>query len=109
MATSLSPIPNRMWSAFTGFWRISRSLRFAIECRVRLLFTTMAVMILAASAQAQSWYLMAPDEKIVGDPRVAIRMEHGPVMGPLEFVAREKFSSRVECEPARQQLVGKWR
>jgi hypothetical protein len=66
-------------------------------------------MILASGAQAQTWYLMAPDQKIVSNPRVAIRMEHGPVMGPLEFVALEKFSSRAECEPARQQLVTKWR
>jgi hypothetical protein len=55
------------------------------------------------------WYLMAPDEKVVSNPGVAVKMEHGPVMGPLEFTTRKKFSSRAECEPARQKLVTAWR
>lgn len=77
---------------------------------VKVLFATAAItMLLASAAQAQSWYLMAPDEKIVSEPSVATRMERGPVMGPLEFISREKFSSRAECEPARDQLVTKWR
>jgi|GEM_PF-2002743 len=75
-----------------------------------LVFAAIAVtMLLATAAQAQTWYLMAPDEKIVSNPRVAVRMEHGPVMGPLEFITRGKFSSRAECEPARQKLVTAWR
>jgi hypothetical protein len=52
---------------------------------------------------------MAADEKIVSNPRVSVRMEHGPVMGPVEFTSRAKFSSRAKCEPARQKLVGEWR
>jgi hypothetical protein len=36
-------------------------------------------------------------------------MEHGPVVGPLEFTTRGKFSSRAECEPERQKLVMEWR
>jgi hypothetical protein len=72
--------------------------------------TVVAVaMLLAIAAQLQTWYLMAPDEKIVSNPRVTIRMEHGPVVGPLEFTSRAKFSSRSECEPARQNLISKWR
>jgi hypothetical protein len=75
-----------------------------------LVFTAVALtMLLVAAAQEQTWYLMAPDEKVVSDPGVAIRMEHGPVMGPLEFISRAKFSSRAECEPARQKLVTEWR
>jgi len=75
-----------------------------------LVFTAIAVMmLLPIAAQAETWYLMAPDEKIVSNPRVTIRMEHGPVIGPLEFISRAKFSSRAECEPARQKLVTDWR
>ncbi len=75
-----------------------------------LVFTAIALIMLSATtAQAQTWYLMAPDEKILSNPRVTIRMEHGPVMGPLEFISRAKFSSRAECEPARQKLVTEWR
>ena len=62
-----------------------------------------------AAAQATSWYLMAPNEKIVSNPRVAIRMEHGPVMGPLKFITRGKFASRADCEPERRKLITEWR
>jgi hypothetical protein len=75
-----------------------------------VVFTAIGLtMLLATAAQAQSWYLMAPDEKIISNPGVAIRMEHGPVMGPLEFTSRAQFSSRAECEPARQKLITDWR
>ncbi len=67
-----------------------------------------AAVFLASAAHAESWYLMAPDEKLISEPRVAIRMEHGPVFGPIEFMPREKFASRAECEPRRQQLIAKW-
>jgi len=75
-----------------------------------LVFTAIVLrMPLIAAANVQTWYLMAPDEKVVSNPRVAVRMEHGPVVGPLEFISRAKFSSRAECEPARQKLVTEWR
>jgi hypothetical protein len=75
-----------------------------------LVFTAIGLtMLLATTAQAQTWYLMAPDEKIMSNPRVAVRMEHGPVVGPLEFTSRAQFSSRAECEPARQKLITNWR
>jgi len=55
----------------------------------RVLFMSIALTIVSASAaRAETWYLMAPDEQIVSNPRVATRMEHGPVMGPLEFISR---------------------
>lgn len=77
---------------------------------MKLLFAATSITLLLTSvAQAQTWYLMAPDEKIVSEPRVAIRMERGPVVGPLEFISRAKFSTRAECEPAREQLVARWR
>jgi hypothetical protein len=73
-------------------------------------FIAIAVtMLLATGAQAQTWYLMAPDEKIMSNPRVAVTMEHGPVVGPIEFTSRARFSSRAQCEPARQKLVTDWR
>jgi hypothetical protein len=77
---------------------------------LKVAFATIALTIVFPTAsQAQTWYLMAPEEKIISDPRVAIRMEHGPVVGPLDFKSRGKFPSRAECEPARQKLVTQWR
>jgi hypothetical protein len=64
---------------------------------------------LVAAAQAQTWYLMAPDEKVLSSPRIAVSMEHGPVVGPLQFISRVKFSSRADCEPSRQKLITEWR
>ena len=86
-----------------GVWHSSATLNIA--------FAVIAMTIVFATpARAQSrWYLMAPEENIVSNPRVAIRMEHGPVLGPLEFTSRRKFLSRAECEPARQKLVAQWR
>jgi len=75
-----------------------------------LVYSAIALtMLLATAAQAQTWYLMAPDEKIMSNPGVAVRMEHGPVVGPLEFTSRAEFPSRAECEPARQKLITDWR
>lgn len=75
-----------------------------------LVLATIAVIVPSViAAQVQTWFLMAPDEKMVGAPGVATRMEHGPMLGPLEFTSRAKFSSRAECEPARQKLITQWR
>jgi hypothetical protein len=74
-----------------------------------LVFTAIGLtMLLATTAHAQTWYLMTPDEKIMSNPKVAVRMEHGPMMGPLEFTSRAQFSSRADCEPARQKLITEW-
>ena len=84
-----------------------RSYRAAMR---RVLFMSIALTIVWATvAHAETWYLMAPDEKIVSNPRVATRMEHGPVMGPLVFTSRDAFPSRAQCESARPKLVTNWR
>ena len=76
----------------------------------KLLLAAIAMTMLSAvHAQAQTWYLMAPDEKIMSNPRVSLRLLRGPVVGPLEFTSREKFPSREECEPARRKLITEWR
>jgi hypothetical protein len=76
----------------------------------KLVLATIALIILfTATVYAQTWYLMAADEKTISEPRVAIRMEHGPTVGPLEFTSRGKFAERAECEPARQKIVSEWR
>lgn len=84
-----------------------RSYRAAMH---RALFMSIALTIVSATvANAETWYLMAPDEKIVTNPRVAVRMEHGPVMGPLVFTSRDTFPSREQCESARRKFINDWR
>jgi hypothetical protein len=70
---------------------------------------TTALTMPAAAATGEKWYLMAPDEKTMSNPRVAVNMEHGPVVGPLEFISVGEFSSRSDCEPARRKLIADWR
>jgi hypothetical protein len=75
----------------------------------RVLCLSIALTLVSATAAyTATWYLMAPDEKIVSNPRVATRMERGPVMGPLVLTARDTFPSRAQCEPARRRLVNNW-
>jgi hypothetical protein len=81
-------------------WRIIANLALA---------SMMLVMLYGIASPESSWFLMAPDEKMVSSPSAAIRMEHGPVVGPLKFTSRGNFPSRAECEPARQKLVTQWR
>jgi len=73
-----------------------------------LVLITLALAASASAAQPQSWYLMAPDEKTLSNPRAAVTMERGPVVGPLEFTTRAQFPSRAECEPARRKLIRHW-
>jgi hypothetical protein len=94
--TNMRTLDSRIWRCNA----MTLSLAFA---------ATAVTLLCARAAQAQTWYLMAADEKTVSEPRVSIRMEQGPVMGPLEFTSRAKFSSRAQCESARQKLIGEWR
>jgi hypothetical protein len=92
---------NTMASHFTSWhWTVVATL---------VITGSLLIMVSATAAKSSTWYLMAPDEKILSNPGVAIRMEHGPVVGPLQFTSRGEFPSRGECEPARQKLVTKWR
>ena len=64
---------------------------------------------LATTAYATSWYLMAADEKLVGEPQAAVRLSRGSVAGPFQFTSRGEFASREECEKTRNKLVEDWR
>jgi hypothetical protein len=75
-----------------------------------LVFAAIALaMPLVAAAQADTWYLMAPDQKLLSNPGAAVSKERGPVVGPLEFISHARFSSRAECEPAREKVITQWR
>jgi hypothetical protein len=74
----------------------------------RLLFATFLTISLASAAYAETWYLMAPDEKVISEPSAANRMSRGHVVGPIHFQSRADFSSRSECESAQKKLVGEW-
>ena len=82
-----------------------RSLKM-VSLLLAMLFVTAFV---AAAHAAASWYLMAPDESVVGVPQAADRMSRGSVAGPFEFTSRGGFASRDECEASRNHLIEDWR
>ena len=69
----------------------------------------LAAVLFATSAQAETWYLMAPNEKEMSSSGVASEKHKGSVVGPIHFESRAEFPSRVQCEPARQKVIDDWR
>ena len=64
---------------------------------------------MAEVAHANSWYLMAADEKKLSEPGVAAIMYRGSSVGPLSFVSRGEFESRSQCELNRRKLINDFR
>ena len=64
---------------------------------------------IAELAHANSWYLMAADEKKLSEPGVAAIMYRGSSVGPLSFVSRGAFKSRSQCELNRRKLIDDFR
>jgi hypothetical protein len=69
----------------------------------------LAVLLFATSAQAETWYLMVPNEKEMSSSHAASVKKKGPVAGPIHFESRAEFPSRERCEPARQKVINQWR
>jgi hypothetical protein len=76
---------------------------------MRMIVAVVLLLVLATSAHAARWYLMAADATVVSNPSVADRLVKGAVMGPLELSSKGEFSSREDCEPSRDQLIATWR
>ena len=69
----------------------------------------MLILLFSAGAQAETWYLMAADIKVVSNPHVADRLYQASRLGPIQLTSQGKFPSRGECEPARNKLIQNWR
>lgn len=68
-----------------------------------------AAVLFAATAHAETWYLMAADEKVISEPQAANMMSKGSMVGPVHFASQGEFGSRHECETDRHQLIHGWR
>ena len=75
----------------------------------RVSMAIFAVMLLAAAAQAETWYLMAADPNVISQPQAANMMSKGAMVGPVHFSSQGEFNSRGECETDRHKLVHEWR
>jgi hypothetical protein len=75
----------------------------------KLSIMMLAVVLFATSAQAETWYLMAPNEQQMSSSHEASVKKLGSVVGPIHFESRAAFPSRGRCEPARQKVIDDWR
>jgi hypothetical protein len=73
------------------------------------LMAIFAMMLLAAAAQAETWYLMAADPDVISQPQAANMMSKGSMVGPVHFISQGEFNRRGECETDRHKLVHDWR
>jgi hypothetical protein len=92
--------------------RLCRSvgIQFCVAAGMKRVFAAILLIpILATGVHAGTWYLMAADLKIVSNPGVSTRLYQGSRLGPLQLSSQGEFSSRVECEPARDKLIEEWR
>ena len=89
----------------TGIFQVKKltvaQAQFAIFALVTLLF--------AGAAYAETYYLMAADPKVIGEPKAASMMVKGAVAGPVHFVSQGEFESRSQCEADRHKLIQDWR
>ena len=78
--------------------------------RVKIvLIATFAAVLFAATVHAETWYLMAADEKVMSEPQTANVMSKGSMVGPVHFISQGEFNSRHECETDRHKLIHDWR
>ena len=73
------------------------------------LATALMALVVVGVAHAETWYLMAADEKALSEPNAGSVMSKGSTIGPVRFAARGDFSSRNQCESDRHKLVDDWR
>ena len=87
----------------------SSSRVFVVAGATRRLVAIVLILFSTAVAHAGTWYLMAADRKLMSNPSVADRLFKGSRLGPITLASLGEYSSRAECEPARQKLVDEWR
>ena len=56
-------------------------------------------LVVAGVAHAETWYLMAADEKDLSAPQAASVMSKGSTIGPVHFAARAILTAAVNASP----------
>jgi hypothetical protein len=74
----------------------------------RIAFALIALLC-ARAAYADTWYLMAADPKVIGQPKAANMMVKASVAGPIHFTSQGASQSRDQCESGRTSLLHSWR
>ena len=69
----------------------------------------LSIIFIATSAQAEPWYLMAPNKTLMDQPMSAHELEEPGPNSLLALVSQGTFSSQSDCLVARQNLMQEWR
>jgi hypothetical protein len=75
----------------------------------RILLGMFLTLSFVTAAHAGTWYLMAPDHKVMSEPEAALKMSRGSIVGPIHVTSTAEFSSQQKCEAARPRLIDDWR
>jgi hypothetical protein len=77
--------------------------------RGRIALASLAMLVLAQAAYADTWYLMAADVNVIGQPKAANMMIKGSAAGPIHFTSQGAYPGRNQCESERTRLLHSWR
>ena len=73
------------------------------------LLGALSVIFIVTSAQAEPWYLMAPNRSHMDQPMSAHELEQRGENSLLTLISQATFSSQSDCLVARQNLMQEWR
>ena len=74
----------------------------------RILLGMFLTLLFVTAAHAETWYLMAPDQKVMSESEAATKMSRGSIVGPIHVTSTAEFSSQQKCEGARPRLIDDW-
>jgi hypothetical protein len=84
---------------------------FGSICRSMMpsLLGALSVIFIVTSAQAEPWYLMAPNRSLMNQPMSAHELEQRGPNSLLTLISQGTFSSQSDCLAARENLMQEWR
>jgi hypothetical protein len=75
----------------------------------RILLAVPLLIFFAATARAESWYLMTADAKVMSESDIVTTLSQGSKVGPIPLKSSAQFPSRESCEAARPDVINAWR
>lgn len=75
----------------------------------RILLGMFLMLLFVTPACAETWYLMAPDQKVMSEPEAATKVGRGAIVGPIHVTSTAEFPSQQKCEATRPRLIDDWR
>jgi hypothetical protein len=88
---------------------VHRILRLICGSMMPRLLGALSIIFIATSAQAEPWYLMAPNKSHMDKPMSAHELEQRGENSLLTLISQATFSSESDCLVARQNLMQEWR